>query len=380
MRGALPPAQAGRDRDRLLGGVLDVDLEVVLEVLADAGQVVDHVDPERRQVLLVADTGELEQLRGVDRAAAEDHLAGVDGASPSGAEVVDADRPLAVEPHLRGQRQRLHVQVAAVSDGVQVGARGREPAAAVQVAVEPREPLLAVAVDVVGEVVAGLLRRLEERAEQRVVGRALLEHEGPVATAPLVGADGAVDQHPGLHALEVRQAVGVAPLLHAGLRGPPLVVHRVAALEDHPVDAGGAAEHLAACVRHPASVEVRLGVGLVAPVVEPVADRERQRRGHVDERVDPPVGPAGLQDQHAGAAVGGDAGWPGRTRPSRRPRSPRRSGRSSGLPVDVPVDVPAVDPSNQRCTAGRMLCQTCLVSRYSASPCSPSSRPTPDCL
>ena len=39
-----------------------------------------------------------------------------------------------------------------------------------------------------------------------------------------------------------------------------------------------------------------------------------------------------------------------------------------------------VYPWNQRCSAGRTLCQTCLVSRYSSSPARPSSRPTPDCL
>ena len=76
MPGRRVPAQAGRDRDRLLGGVLDVDLEVVLEVLADAGQVVHEGDAELGEVLLVADAGELEQLGRVDRAAAQDDLAG----------------------------------------------------------------------------------------------------------------------------------------------------------------------------------------------------------------------------------------------------------------------------------------------------------------
>jgi len=37
-------------------------------------------------------------------------------------------------------------------------------------------------------------------------------------------------------------------------------------------------------------------------------------------------------------------------------------------------------PSNQRWGAGSMLCQMCLVSRYSARPSRPSSRPKPDCL
>ena len=97
MPGRLRHLQPGRDRDRLLRGVLDVDLEVVLEVLAHAGRVVDDVDAVAAQQLLVADAGELQQLRGVDRAAAEDHLAGVDGAAqPAAAEVVDADRALAL--------------------------------------------------------------------------------------------------------------------------------------------------------------------------------------------------------------------------------------------------------------------------------------------
>ena len=122
------------------------------------------------------------------------------------------------------------------------------------VAVERREALLAVAVDVARELVAGLLDGLEERVEQRARRRAALEHERPVAAAVLVGAGEAR-----LHPLEVRQAVGVVPRLHARVGGPALVVERVPALEDHPVDAARAAEHLAAGVVDPAPVHVGSG-------------------------------------------------------------------------------------------------------------------------
>ena len=64
-------------------------------------------------------------------------------------------------------------------DRVQVGAGRGEPATAVQVAVEAGEPLLPVAVDVVGERVAGLLGRLEERREERVLGRPRSSTSGP---------------------------------------------------------------------------------------------------------------------------------------------------------------------------------------------------------
>ncbi len=191
----------------------------------------------------VAHAGQLQQLRGVDRAAAEDHLAGRHPVAAAPTPVLDPGRPGAVEGHLGGQGQGAHGQVGPVHDRVQVGPGRGQPPAAVHVAVEPGEALLAVAVDVVGERVAGLLHGLEERAEQRVGRRAALQHQRPAAAAPLVGAGQA-----GLHALEVGQAVRVAPALHALVGGPALVVQRVAPLEDHPVDAGRAAEHLAAGV------------------------------------------------------------------------------------------------------------------------------------
>ena len=52
--------ECGLHRDRLRAGVLDVDLEVVLEVLPDAGQVRDHGHVERLELGRGADAGELQ--------------------------------------------------------------------------------------------------------------------------------------------------------------------------------------------------------------------------------------------------------------------------------------------------------------------------------
>ena len=234
----------------------------------------DDVDSELLQLARVADAGELQQLGRVDRAATEDHLARLDPlrADPPGD--LDADGPRAVEENAIHERAAAHLEVLPVPDRVQVGPRGAESAAAVDVAVEGGEALLPVAVDVVGERVAGLLHRLEEGLEERALGRAALEHERAVAAAPVVGA-----RETALHPLEVGQAVGVVPLLHPGVGGPALVVERVAALEDHPVDARGAAEDLAARVVDAAPVHERLRLGLVLPVVEAVPDRRRQPAG-----------------------------------------------------------------------------------------------------
>ena len=122
-----------------------------------------------------------------------------------------------------------------------------------QVAVEGREPLLPVPVDVVGQLVAGLLHGLEERTKERAVGRTALQHERAIATAELISAGEA-----GLHPLEVRQTVLIVPARHAGIGCPASVVERVATLEDHSVDAARPAEDLTSGVVDAAPVHVRL--------------------------------------------------------------------------------------------------------------------------
>ena len=58
--GSPPELQIRVERDRLGAGVLYVDLEVVLKILADPGQVVDRFNPDRPQMIRIADPGELE--------------------------------------------------------------------------------------------------------------------------------------------------------------------------------------------------------------------------------------------------------------------------------------------------------------------------------
>jgi hypothetical protein len=102
------------------------------------------------------------------------------------------------------------------------------------VPIEGRESLLAVAVDVLGERVAGLLDAGKERAEERAAGGPALQDQRPVVPAPRIVR---VRGERGLHLLEVRQAMGVVPGRHALIGRPALEVERVAALEDLAVDA-----------------------------------------------------------------------------------------------------------------------------------------------
>ena len=78
-----------------------------------------------------------------------------------------------------------------------------------------------------------------------------------------------------LHALEVRGGNARSPSSRARLGRPLLVVERVPALEDHPVDRARPAEDLPPRVGDAAAVHERLRLGRVAPVVarfEPIGN------------------------------------------------------------------------------------------------------------
>ena len=75
---------------------------MVEHVLADLRRMMQHVDSVLGQVIPVADARKHQQLRGVHRAAAEDHLAPCgDGLSLAALLVLDADTAVTVEDHLR---------------------------------------------------------------------------------------------------------------------------------------------------------------------------------------------------------------------------------------------------------------------------------------
>ena len=97
---------------------------MVLQVLADSGEVVDDVDAERLELARVADARELEQLRRVDRAAAEDHLAGLDPLGPDAARDLDPDRARAVEQDAIHERAAADLEVRSLQHR-DAGRRGR---------------------------------------------------------------------------------------------------------------------------------------------------------------------------------------------------------------------------------------------------------------
>src|SRR5919204_245571 len=103
------------------------------------------------------------------------------------APVRDAHRAGALEDDPFDEGAGADLQVGTARDRMEVGARRGQSPSSVDVPIERAEPLLAVPVDVVGQLVAGLLYRLEECSEQRALGRSALQDErAAVPAIPVV--------------------------------------------------------------------------------------------------------------------------------------------------------------------------------------------------
>ncbi len=240
----VPPFGRRVDRHRLLAGVLQVEFQMILQVGADARQVMHHRDVQVAQQGRRADAGALQQLRRGDRAAAHQYFAagvGGDRVVAVAHQVGDADGALAAEQDAVAQGVGDDGQVGPAAGLVQVAApgggatalRGDGP-------VHGAEAFLLVAVEVIGSRVAGLHAGLDHRMEQRVVAGLRRGHaDRAVAAMVVVGTD-----VPGFRLAEVRQAVEVAPVLEARLLGPAVEVQGVAADVAHAVDQRGAAQAL----------------------------------------------------------------------------------------------------------------------------------------
>jgi len=187
----------------------DKRFEVILEVLANTREILHHVDPELAQFLSVTHSRELKQLRRVERSSAEDDLPSPDygsAAPPRGD--FDANGARALEDHPANERTGHHFQVLPAEDGLDVRAGRIVAFTVLDVGVEGREPFLAISVDVVDHLVAGLPGCLEEGTEERVLGLVPMHGDGTRTSSEKTGR---IVIRELLESLEVRQTVGVVP-------------------------------------------------------------------------------------------------------------------------------------------------------------------------
>src|SRR5689334_1226823 len=128
-------------------------------------------DADAAEMLRIAHTRQLQDVRRADRAGRQDHLARSVG--PLGMTVppeLDADRALAVEQHAMDKRVRHELQVGALQGRTQIGARGAGAAAAAAGLLTPADAVAMTRrqiVDVLAIFEPELLAGLEDRGADR---------------------------------------------------------------------------------------------------------------------------------------------------------------------------------------------------------------------
>ena len=117
-------------------------MQVIAQVLAHARQLVNDIDARALQHFALSDSGELEQLRRLDRARGEEHFAPRAHGPLLGALAVDhADRFAPLENDALRERTALDREIRALHRGKQIVIRGVAAAPAPNVVLEITDAL-----------------------------------------------------------------------------------------------------------------------------------------------------------------------------------------------------------------------------------------------
>ena len=195
---------------------------------------------------------------------------------------------------------RDELQVGALQGRTQIGARGAGAAAAASGLLAPADAVAMTRrqiVDVLAifetELFAGLKDRGADRRPVRFRGE-----ERALLAARLAGL-----ALPPFRFPEIGQAIVPGPAAIAEL-GPVIVILRLPADIDQPVDRGRAADDPAARIDDRAAVGAGIGLGAVLPGQGVMIEHLEEAGRDVNKRV--PVAPAGLDQQDLGAWVLGE--------------------------------------------------------------------------
>jgi hypothetical protein len=212
------------------------DHEVVLEVLPDAGRLLNDLDAPLAEVVRGADPRKQEQLRGIDGAAAQDDFPRGAGhvRLPAG-RVGDPRGTFPLEEDAFGEGARPHRQVPAPQGGPQERVGTTPAAPALQGHLKEAGPVLFAAVEVGVLGGADLRRRPDEGPRQGVGVAQVRDVQGPAHAVEGVRAALVV-----LGVLELGEDIGVAPP-RVAQAGPLVEVLAVPAAVDVGVDAGAPA-------------------------------------------------------------------------------------------------------------------------------------------
>ena len=266
-------------------------LQMVLQILADAGSIEQRCNSMLRQVRPGPDGRQHQQLRRADRARRQDHLAAAFRTSQHTIlPPAHAGRTFPCEVDAFGEAAGFKPEILPVQHRLQETARGGPAPAHLLIDVEIADAFVVAGVEVRDGRDAVLVRRFATSVENFPGQPRLLD--APFAALCVMPAlekmiDVLAEERPHV----VPRPAGQAEL------APLVVVGGLAEHVDHAVDRRRAADHLAARIVQRTAIETRLRLGLEQPVGARIADGiEIADR---DVKPDPVVVAAGLQQQNA---------------------------------------------------------------------------------
>ena len=178
---------------------------MILHVLADAGQRVMGFDADLREMLGIANPGQLQQMRRAHRAGRQDHLAlGEDPLDPTLTGKIDPDRALAVEYDAVHQRVGNELQIGTLQGRPQIGPGGAGAAAAAARLLAPTDAGTGAGRQVV-DILAVFEPELHAGLDHLRANRGAVHSRG--VQVPLRAVDLARTFPPTLGFLEKRQAI-----------------------------------------------------------------------------------------------------------------------------------------------------------------------------
>ena len=309
---AIEPHRA-MERARFFACIGDACRNVVLQILADAGQCHLDRDAVGGELGRIADAGQHQKLGRIDDAAAEDDFAfRVSGYWRTPLDIFDAGGAAAVENDLGRQRLDLDREIRPWQRRPQIGIRGAATAAVLHGHLPGAEAFLLGAVIVGRRLVSGGAAGRGEGIDQRVVKTRRLRRQRTLAAAIETGA-----AFPGFLAAEIGQHAGIGPSAQSGRR-PALVIAGMAAHIGHRIDRRRAADDAAARAFESAPAGRRFRFREIHPVVLAVEQQMRPAERNLDPRIAVPA--ARLEQQHAACPCPRSAARPRCSRRNRRRR------------------------------------------------------------
>ena len=266
---------------------------VVMQVLPDAGQILDERDADLLQMRLRADPREHQDPRALDRPAADDHLAiGPHLAQCAVLHIGHAGRAGVGDLDLMHPRIGDQRQVRALQRGAQEGDRSRlaQPVGSVQIAKADADLIAGIAIGIIG--MARLHPGLDHRAVHRMGPHLGGDMQQPPLGVPLGGLAVII-----LGFEEIGQDLVPIP---SGIpeRRPAIVIGLRAAHIDHPVERGRPAERFPARPEQLSVVGMGLRLGPIGPVIGRIPQLDDAERGRDRLAI---IGAARLQQQDRGA-------------------------------------------------------------------------------